>query len=113
MINIQVHRSSIGLYLDKAQSLVSNGNGRLSFFIESSKRKKVVKISRYLNLKIVSKVLIYFRLLIQAIISGMQVKGGDIKTNPGPTYNLEEIVHGSFHQGNSQLFGKPAGIQCA
>ena len=43
----------------------------------------------------------------------MQLKGGDIKTNPCPTYNLEKIVHGSFHQGNSQLFGETAGIQCA
>ena len=43
----------------------------------------------------------------------MQLKGGDIETNHGPTYNLEKIVHGSFHQGNSQLFGETAGIQCA
>ena len=47
MINIQVHRSAIGLYLDKAQSLSSKGKGRLSFFVESSKKRKVVKISRY------------------------------------------------------------------
>ena len=57
--------------------------------------------------------LICLRLLIQAIIFGMHLKGGDIKTNPCPTYNLEKIVHGSFHQGNSQLFGETAGIQCA
>ena len=29
-------------------------------------------------------------LLIQAIISGMQLKSGDMETNPGPTYNLEK-----------------------
>ena len=39
MINIQVHRSAIGLYLDKAQSLSSKGKGRLSFFVESFKKK--------------------------------------------------------------------------
>ena len=33
--------------------------------------------------------LICLRLLIQAVISGMQLKGGDIETNPGPTYNLQ------------------------
>ena len=54
--------------------------------------------------------LICLRLLIQVTISGMQLKGGDIKTNPGPAYKLEKIVHGSFHQGNSQLFGETAGI---
>ena len=51
--------------------------------------------------------------MFQAVISGMQLKDGDIETNPGPTYNLEKIVHGCFHQGNSQLFGETAGIQCA
>ena len=72
-----------------------------------------MEISRYLNRKIALIVLICLRLLIQAILSGMQLKGGDIKTNPCPTYNLEKIVHGSFHQGNSQLFGETADIQCA
>ena len=42
----------------------------------------------------------------------MQLKGGDIETNPSTTYNLEKIVHGSFHQGNSQLLRETAGIQC-
>ena len=36
MINIQVHRSAIDLYLDKAQSLSLKGKGKLSFFVESS-----------------------------------------------------------------------------
>ena len=92
MINTQVHHSAIGLHLDKAQSLSSKGKGRLSFFVESSKNRKVVKISRYLNLKIALIVLIYLGLSIQAIISGMQLKGGDIETNLGPTtYNLEKM----------------------
>ena len=34
-------------------------------------------------------------------------------TNPGPTYNIERVVQGSFHQGNRELFGGTAGIQCA
>ena len=53
------------------------------------------------------------RLLTHAIISSMHLKGGDIETNPGPTYNLGKIVHRSFHQGNNQLFGEASGIQCA
>ena len=71
-----------------------------------------MKISRYVNLKIALMVLICLRLLIQAIIFDVQLKVGDIETNPGPTYNLDKIVHGSFYQGNSQLFGETAGIQC-
>ena len=93
-INIPVHRCAICLYLDKAQSLSSKGKIGLSFFAESSNKGKVVKISRYLNLKITLIVLICLRLLIQAVISGMQLKGEDIETNPGPTYNLKKIVHG-------------------
>ena len=49
MINFQVHRSTIGLYLDKAQSLSTKEKRRLSFFVESSKKRKLVKISRHLN----------------------------------------------------------------
>ena len=73
MINIQVYRSAISLYLDKAQSLLSKGKCRLLFFVESSKKIKVVKISRYLILKIALVVLVSLRLLIQAIISGIQL----------------------------------------
>ena len=112
MINIQAHRSAIALYLDKARSLSSIVKGRLSLFIEGSKKRKVVKTSRHLNLKLALIVLICLRLLIQEIISGMLLKGRDIQTNPAPTYNLEKIVHGSFYQGNSQLSGETAGIQC-
>ena len=46
MINIQVHRKAIGLYRDKAQSLSSKGKGRLSFFVENSKRLKVESSKR-------------------------------------------------------------------
>ena len=79
----------IYIYIYIAHSLSSKGNVRLSFFVESSKKRKVVKISRYLNVKIALIVLICLRLLIQAIISGMQLKGVDIETNPDPTYNLD------------------------
>ena len=48
-----------------------------------------MKISGYLNLEVALIVSICLRLIIQAIISGMQLKGGDIETNPGPTYNLQ------------------------
>ena len=69
-----------------------------------------MKISIYCNLKIALVVLICLRLLIRAVISGMQLKGVHIEKNPIPTYNLEKIVHGFFHQGNSQLFGETADI---
>ena len=73
------------MYLDKTQLLSSRRKGRLSFIVESYKKGKVVRISRYLNLKIALIVLICLSVLIQAIISGIQLKGGDIETNPSPT----------------------------
>ena len=38
--------------------------------------------------------------------------GGDIETNPGPTYAVDKAVLGTFHQGD-QRFGETAGVQCA
>ena len=95
LINIQVHRSAIGLYSDKAQSFWSKEKCRLSFFVDSY-IKRIVKISRYLNLKIALVVLICLRLLIQAIISGMQLKGGDMETNLVPTYKGRRYCMGPF-----------------
>lgn len=42
-------------------------------------------------------VIIWLRLLVQAIIYGKQFQGEDIETNPGPTYNIQKIVQRSFH----------------
>ena len=94
MDNIQFHRSTIGLFLDKAQSLLSKLKGRLSIFVDSSKKEKVVKISIYLNVKIALIVLMCVSLLIQEIITGIQLKCGDIETISGQIYNLEKIVLG-------------------
>ena len=38
--------------------------------------------------------------------------GGDIETNPGPTYAVDKVVLGTFHQGD-QRFGETVGVQCA
>ena len=52
-------------------------------------------------------------LIVQAVISDKLLQDGDIKINPRPTCNVERVVQGSFHQGNRELFGETAGIQCA
>ena len=52
-------------------------------------------------------------LIVQAVISNKLLQDGDIGTNPGPAYHIERVVQGSFHQGNRELFGETAGIQCA
>ena len=35
-----------------------------------------------------------------------------MESNPGPTYSIEKVIQGSFHQGNPR-FGRTAGVQCA
>ena len=37
---------------------------------------------------------------------------GDIESNPGPDYNIQNSVSGSFHQGHVK-FGYSAGTQCS
>ena len=37
---------------------------------------------------------------------------GDVESNPGPTYAIEKVILGSFHQGDTR-FGTTAGVQCA
>ena len=51
--------------------------------------------------------------IVQAVISDKFLQDGDIETSPGPNYNIERVVQGSFHQGNRELFGETAAIQCA
>ena len=37
---------------------------------------------------------------------------GDLESNPGPVYNIEKVVLGSFHHGDTR-FGATAEVQCA
>ena len=43
-------------------------------------------------------------------ISLLQLSG-DVESNPGPTYSIEKVIQGSFHQGNPR-FGRTASVQC-
>ena len=113
MISIQDHRSAVGLYCAKAQLLSAKGKSRLPRLVESSVNRKLKKVSSYFDLKIALIMFLCLRLLVHSVVAGVLLKSGDIETNPGPTYALEKVVHGSFHQGNRQLFGETAGIQCA
>ena len=76
------------------------------------KIKGFVKLFGHLSLKMIL-VLFCVGLIVQAVISDKLLQDGDIDTKPGPTYNIERVVQGSFHQGNRELFGETAGIQCA
>ena len=74
------------------------------------KIKGFVKLFGHLSLKMI---LFCIGLIVQAVISDKLLQDGDIETNWGPTYNIERVVQGSFHQGNWELFGETTVIQCA
>ena len=76
------------------------------------KVKGFVKLFGHLSLKMIL-VLFCVGLIVQAVIFDKLLQDGDIETNPEPTYNIERVVQGSFYQGNIELFGETAGIQCA
>ena len=119
MVPIQTHRNSIGSYHDKARLLYSYGHGNSNLLSRHTncknpviKIKGFIKLFGYLSLKMIL-VLFCVGLIVQAVISDKLLQDGDSETNPGPTYNTERVTQGSFHQGNRELFGDAAGIQCA
>ena len=119
MVTIQAHRNAIGSYYDKAclLSLYRHGNSNsLSRHTNCKnpviKIKGFVKLFRHLSLKMIL-VLFCDGLLVQAVIYDKLFQDGDIETNPGLTCNIERVMQGSFHQGNRELLGETAGIQCA
>ena len=118
MVTIQTHRNAIGSYHDEARLLSLYGHGNSNLLSRHTncknpviKIKGFIKLFGYLSLKMIL-VLFCVGLIVQAIISRKLLQDGDIKTNPGPTYNIERVVQGSFHQGNRNFF-EIAGIQCA
>ena len=63
------------------------------------KIKGFVKLFGHLSLKMIL-VLFCVELIVQAVISEKLLQDGNIETNLGPTYNIERVLQGSFHQGN-------------
>ena len=117
MLTIQAHRNAVGSYYDKARLLFSYGHGNSNSLSRHTncknpviKIKGFVKLFGHLSLKMI---LFCIGLIVQAVISDKLLQDGDIETNWGPTYNIERVVQGSFHQGNWELFGETTVIQCA
>ena len=99
-------------YYDKARLSSSSGHGESNSLsrhtnckTSSNSNKSFVKLFSHLSLKMIL-VLFCVGLIVQAVISDNVLQDGDIETNPGPTYNIERVVQGSFHQRNRELFGE-------
>ena len=71
--------------------------------------KGFVKLFGHLSFKVIL-VLFCVGLIVQAVISDKFLQDGDIESSPGPTYNTERVVRGSFHQGNIELFVETTAI---
>ena len=119
MVTIKGHRNAIGSYYDKSFSLSSYGHGNSNSLSRHTncknpviKIKSFVKLFAHLLLKMIL-VLFCVGLIVQTVISDKLLQDGNIETSPRPTYNIERVVQGSFHQGYRELFGETAGIKCA
>ena len=51
-------------------------------------------------------------LTLKFVITIIFLQHWGIESNPGPVYNTEKVVLGTFHQGDTR-FRATAGIQCA
>ena len=67
------------------------------------------RICSVMNLLTVLSVMIILNMSFLKM--SLLIQGGDVETNPGPTYSILKAVTGSYHQGNSR-FGDTAGSQC-
>ena len=62
------------------------------------KIKGFAKLFGHLSLKMIL-VPFYVEFIVQTVISDKLLQDRDIETNSEPTYNIERVVQGSFHQG--------------
>ena len=114
MLEIEAHQSAIRRFhaapfklssqghLSKNQQTkeLSNSNGFCKeFSISGINNNRLSLIICFLSLAIFSSFLVLQHC-------------DDVESNPGPTYDIENVIMGSFHQGDAK-FGLTAGIQCA
>ena len=115
MQEIEAHRSAIGRFYAVSFKLSSQGhvskNQQTKELSSSNSFCKKFSISGMISN---NRLFLIICFLSVAVFSGFLVLQlcGDVESNPGPTYNIEKVIMGSFHQGNTR-FGLTAGIQCA
>ena len=124
MISVQDYRIAIGCFLGNAQfsSFISKkqevlnkdrrkqNNSKFKSTrggIDTSLSKPRVRERR---IAITTMPLICISVMLALVVR--LIIDGDIESNPGPTYVIEKVIHGSYHQGNKR-FGNTAGVQCA
>ena len=115
MIEIEAYRARIGCFnLKRSKFRKSLNSSEEVYFSDSDS-----PLHSYVSQEVLQS-LIFF-ILIMTLKSNintaflkmaMLLQAGDIESNPGPSYKIEKVVSGTFHQAHPK-FGDSAGIQCA
>ena len=111
-MGIEAHRFATGRFYATAIKLLSLG------IVSATSRKQQTSCSRNFRKNCLGnyKVSLIFGLVFSCSLYfssiGLLELSGDVESNPGPTYSIEKVTKGSFHQRNPR-FGRIAGVKCA
>ena len=106
MQEIEAHRSAIGKLCAVSFKLSSQGhvskNQQTKELSSSNSFCKKFSISGMISN---NRLFLIICFLSVAVFSGFLVLQlcGDVESNPGPTYNIEKVIMGSFHQDDPRL----------
>ena len=105
MLGIEAHRFATGRFYATVIKLSSLG------VVSATSRKQQTYCSRNFRKNCLGndKVSLIFGFVFLCSIGLLQLSG-DVESSPGPTYSIEKVIQGSFHQGNPR-FGRTAGVQ--
>ena len=110
ILGIEAHRFATGKFYARAIKLLSLG------VVSATSRKQQASCSRNFRKNCLGnyKVSLIFGFVFSCSLYfssiGLLELSGDVESNPGPTYSIEKVIQGSFHQ---RRFGRIAGVQCA
>ena len=111
MLGIEAHRFAAGRFYTTAMKLLNLE------VVSATSRKQQTYCSRKFSKNCLGNykvsLIFGFAFLCSLYFTsiGLLQLSGDVESNPGPTYSIEKVIQGSFHQGNPR-FGKTAGVQC-
>ena len=109
MLAIEAHRLVMGRICAKAIMLSSQNVVSKK---QQGKKPSSISLTKEFSDTAVSSISKGFVSLIVVLGFIVFQLSGDVESNPGPTYAIEKVISGSFHQGDAR-FGTTAGIQCA
>ena len=110
MVTIEAHRLVIGRFCAKA--IILSSQGVVSRKKQQGKKPSSTSLTKEFSNTAVSSISKGFVSLIVVLGFIVFQLSGDVESNSGPTYSIEKVILGSFHQGDTR-FGTTAGIHTA